>query len=143
MRVRRLRLRWAGNQWETLADITLDRKTLRQSSVLPSGHRGGFWYELRDARGGLLYWAQASNPFAPSVELFEPDGSIQRVPIRREEAFIEVLIPDLPEAAQLQIFSDVSPEGEVQAYATMVHAVALGGGEGYGKDREGDDRGLR
>lgn len=141
MRVRRLRLRWSNNEWANLADITLDRKTLRQPGVLPSGPRRGFWYELRGASGELLFWNKTANPFTPSVELFESDGRIRREPIQREEAFIEVLIPDLPEAAQLQIFSDVTPDGELLDQATLIHDVNLGDDGDHDKDQQEDDHG--
>ena len=68
MRVRRLRLRYAENAWETIADVIIERKTLRQAPAQPSGPRRGFCYELRDDRGQVLYWAKSANPFNPSLE---------------------------------------------------------------------------
>jgi hypothetical protein len=140
MRVRRIRLKYANSGWEKLADVIIERKTLRHASVLPpGGPRGGLSYVLRDAHGGLLYWRRVANPFDPSVELFEPDGGIKRIPIQRKEAFVEILIPDLPEGARLEIFSDVSPDGQVLKHATMIRSIDLRGD----KDRKEDDDGRR
>ncbi|MDJ0797661.1 MAG: hypothetical protein QNJ51_12740 [Calothrix sp. MO_167.B12] len=124
-RVRRLRLRYSNNEWETVANIILDRKTLRHSAELPSGTRSGFWYELRDRSGKLLYRGKSANPFEPSLELFEPDGSIRRVPLKRKEVYVELLIPDLPESERLSIFSNITPEGEVCREAEVIRTVTL------------------
>lgn len=124
-RVRRLRLRYSNNNWETIANIILDRKTLRHSAELPFGTLSGFWYELRDRSGKLLYRGKSANPFEPSLELFELDGSISRVPLQRKEVYVELLIPDLPEGERLFIFSNITPEGEVRRRVEVIRTITL------------------
>lgn len=140
MRVRRVRLRYAKKKWETVADFIIDRKTLPQAHAKPDG---GFWYELRDQKGNLLYARKVANPFNPSLELFEAGGSMSRVQLDREEAFVELLIPDLPEAAEIRIFSDVTPEGEFQKQPVLVRSVPLRDGRDYRKEPKGKGHGRR
>jgi len=139
-RVRRLRLLYSKNKWETIADIILDSKTLRSSTDVPPSTGHGFWYELRDRRGRLLYRGKSPNPFEPSLEVFEPDGSIHRVPLKRKEVCIELLIPDLPEGIQLQIFSSITPDGARQKRCEIIRTITLSGDQ---QNQEKGDHGCK
>lgn len=59
-----------------------------------AGQNGGFWIELRDARDHLLFHRVLNNPLGDSIEVYSPDGKIQRVFGDVKENVFDVLLPD-------------------------------------------------
>jgi hypothetical protein len=105
--VLRMRVRRRGNRWTIDKQTRIDEMTLPRSSELPHGGGrplAGFWYELTDADGSTLFRRVQPNPTGPSVEVPGPQGGLHRVDIERPEVVFDVLIPDLPEAAELRFF---------------------------------------
>lgn len=124
-RVLRIRLLYSDGQWSTVTSFVIDRKTLPQGHVIPKEGRRGFWYELRDRRGKLLYSRKVVNPFDPSHELFEPDGTITRVEMVRKTVYVELLVPDLPAAIEVRVLSDVGVDGRRLRQPEPIHVEAM------------------
>lgn len=77
-------------------------------SVAPAPAQGhsGYWCELRDAAGNLLFHRALSSPVRVDVEVFSDDGgpSMRRVPVPAPQGQFEVLVPDLPMARTFIFF---------------------------------------
>ncbi len=75
----------------------------------------GFWIELQDREGKRLY-AQAFNmPIRYAVEDYSPEGKIKRVSLAEPKGEFELLIPDIPEASALVMYtSPLNVENEME-----------------------------
>jgi hypothetical protein len=71
-----------------------------------AGKHGGFWVELRDAGERALAHRVLHLPLRDSVEVFSPDGTIQREFGPSLEGTFEVLLPDHDEASAVVLFGD-------------------------------------
>lgn len=80
----------------------------------PKSGQSGYWVELRDAAGDLLYHRALSNPIRADAEVYsdDPRQTLTRIPIAAPEGQFEVLVPDLPDAQTLLFFGtpDTAPE---------------------------------
>jgi hypothetical protein len=67
----------------------------------PEGDQAGYWIEVRDAGGNLLYHRPLHDPLRRSVEVFgdEPGDPLYRSGTPATEGEFEVIVPDLPHAA--------------------------------------------
>lgn len=75
-------------------------------ALAPSaGERAGYWVEVRDATGELIYYCPLHDPIRADVEVFgdEPGAPIYRVPNDTREGEFDVLVPDLPHASHLAL----------------------------------------
>ena len=122
--VRRVRVRRRGEQWTIEGETRVEEMTLPRSNELPAG-RGrplaGFWYEARDGRGRTLFRRVTRNPTEQAVEVPAEAGGLQRVEMSRPEVVFDVLIPDLPEAAELCFFESDPRAGD--ATATLARSL--------------------
>jgi hypothetical protein len=83
--------------------------------ILPLSHpldtqqeQAGFWFTLTDADGKPVYRRVMHNPIGYDREVFSNDPvqpSIQRVPIPKPKGTFVLLVPDLPDARTVQLFS--------------------------------------
>ncbi len=110
-KVLRLRIHWRPpNDWTVVKRIELPSKTLlahRDRSSMPkNAELTGFWYEATTGAGDVVYRRFMSDPTAPHAEVFDDKGEASRVDVARQEALFDVLIPDLPEVAEVWIFSN-------------------------------------
>jgi len=142
MRVRRIRLMFSEGKWSTVANFVINRKTLPQGHAVPKEGGRGFWYELRDSRGRILYSRKVANPFQPSLELFDPGDRITRVDLIRKTVYVELLLPDLPAATEFRILSDITPDGGLLQRAEPIRVETMSeyreGGRGSGGDDDGN-----
>jgi hypothetical protein len=73
------------------------------------GGESGFWYELRDADGRVLYRRVAESPIRFTVEVPVDDdlgaSELARVPVPEPEGVFTLLVPDLEEARTLALVS--------------------------------------
>ena len=72
----------------------------------PVQGQSGYWCELRDATGDLLFHRAFSSPVRTDVEVFADDAaqSMRRVPVPAPQGQFDVLVPDLPEARTFLLF---------------------------------------
>ena len=83
--------------------------------ILPPSHpldtqqeQAGFWFTLTDAQGKPVYRRAVNNPISYDREVFSNDPahpSIQRVPVPKPKGTFVVLVPDVPDARIVQLFS--------------------------------------
>ena len=75
-----------------------------RAPVTPPPQEGqtGYWIELRDAQGTLLYHRPLHEPIRQDIEVFgdKPGDPIRRVPARHPKGEFEVLIPDMSQGAE-------------------------------------------
>jgi hypothetical protein len=122
--VRRVRVRRRGQEWTIEGETRIEEMILPRSNELPEG-RGrplaGFWYEARDGRGRALFRRVTRNPTEQAVEVPAAEGGLQRVEMARPEVVFDVLIPDLPEVAELCFFESDPRAGD--ATATLARSL--------------------
>ncbi len=72
----------------------------------PEGEQAGYWIEVRDSAGNLLYHRPLHDPIRADIEVFgdEPGGPIYRVSNEKREGEFDVLVPDLPEASAFVLY---------------------------------------
>jgi hypothetical protein len=71
-----------------------------------AGKHSGFWIELRDANGRVLFHELLHSPLGDSVEVHSPDGKIQRVFGAVKENTFEALLPDDANARVIALVGD-------------------------------------
>lgn len=126
--VRRISIAWRDGKWSIENEIHLDRMTLPKSYELPKQETGGgltgSWYEIVDERGEALYRQLLPDPFA-GMELFNEDGTISRTEAMAHEATFDVLVPDLPEATSLHLYSSAAPGRHKERHGPEGQAVRV------------------
>ena len=70
------------------------------------GGNSGFWLELRDRRDETVAHRVVSRQVVGSVEVFSPDGTVRRVVGPVPVSVFEVLLPDVPGAAQVVLIGE-------------------------------------
>ncbi|MCU7495158.1 MAG: hypothetical protein HF314_18530 [Ignavibacteria bacterium] len=94
----------------TLREVIRVKKTVMPSDRLPlelDRPLSGFWYELRNAAGDVLYRRIIGNPIKNSIDLpaeKEPDHLVHYESIPDEKTF-SILVPAFAEGTQLILFS--------------------------------------
>lgn len=73
-----------------------------------AGKHGGFWMELRDSGGRVLFHRNLHLPFTDSVEVHSPDGKIQRIFGAAGNNIFEVLLPDEANAKSVTLMGNHS-----------------------------------
>jgi hypothetical protein len=71
-----------------------------------AGKHGGFWMELRDANGKVLFHRLLHSPLANSVEVHSPDGKITREFADVAQGVFEVLLPDHDAADSIALMGE-------------------------------------
>jgi len=63
-------------------------------------NQAGYWLEVRDDKGNLLYWRPLHDPMRHDIESYgdAPGAPLRRQPASATKGEFEVLIPDLPAA---------------------------------------------
>jgi len=98
----RLTFQVAGGEIQLLRHERLGMITPPSAGPAPEvGKHAGFWVELRDANDRVLFHRVLHLPLGDSVEVYSPDGTIQREFGPTPESTFEVLIPDYDEATSL------------------------------------------
>jgi hypothetical protein len=78
-------------------------------------NQSGFWYDLHDKDGKILYHDYVFNPIQTSVEILSDsnDGSFKRIPIEHPKGVFTLLIPQIDEAQELILYSSpIEPKRE-------------------------------
>jgi hypothetical protein len=74
-------------------------------TALPRDGHTGYWVQMSDGAGRVLWHRPLASPIAIDVEAFSPERrqSITRVPLARVEGRFSVIVPDLPDASDLSL----------------------------------------
>ena len=82
-------------------------------AVTPAPTRGqsGYWIELTDATGRIVYHRPLYRPIAVDAEVYAADGkqTIARVPVANPEGQFTVLVPDLAQANVVALHGPPDP----------------------------------
>jgi hypothetical protein len=73
----------------------------------PRAGQSGAWVEVRDADDRLLYYRHLHDPIPSSVEVFADESgepSLSRRPTTSDRSEFSIVVPDLPDAAQLIVY---------------------------------------
>jgi hypothetical protein len=71
-----------------------------------AGKHSGFWIELRDARGRILFYELLHSPLRDSVDVHSADGKIRREFGVVKDSTFEVLLPDDADARVIALVGD-------------------------------------
>jgi hypothetical protein len=83
-----------------------------ESTFLQEG-QSGFWYELQDESGSILYQRSIHNPIKFEMTAYsnDPEIPMKEVTVENPQGVFELLAPDMGEARTLVIFSSpMDPE---------------------------------
>ena len=77
----------------------------------PQPGQSGYWIQVTDTAGRVVYHRSLHNPIAVDTEAYAPDRtqSITRVPLPTIEGQFTVLIPDLPGAQAFALLGPADP----------------------------------
>jgi hypothetical protein len=110
-RALRMLLDYEGDRITVRERLTVEAATPASDPIRGFEGQSGFWYELRDAKGALLYRRITGHPIRSEVEEHDPDTGFHRHAVEKPTGVFTVLLPDLPKAATLVIVgSPVKPE---------------------------------
>ncbi|SRR6266508_866003 len=101
----RLTFAYSGNDVRLVRTERVAMITPGAATPPPAGDQTGYWVEVRDAEGNLLYHRPLHDPLRRGVEVFgdEPGEAIYRVDNPDREGEFDVLVPDLPTAAEFTL----------------------------------------
>jgi hypothetical protein len=127
--VQRLTLRFEAGTF-SLQGETVVTKRIPRSDLLPlsPGPLSGFWYELQDADGSVLYRRIIGNPLRAAFEGPDTDNGNEPVLIDSvaDPHTFTLLVPLLSSATQVVIFSSPLRPGAQTEPATEVAVLQLG-----------------
>lgn len=88
----------------------------------PQRDQSGYWLEVHDAGGRLVYYRPLHQPIRIDIEAFSPDArpSITRVPVDTLTGSFTVLLPDTPDARTLELHGPADPRQPTLAAATLL-----------------------
>ncbi len=104
-RALRLTLEYEGRTVSVVSREHLAKVTPPSHALSGYERHSGFWYELQDAKGQVLYRRIRDNPIRVDVEAYDPEGGPRRYPVKRPRGIFVVLVPDLPKADALVLMS--------------------------------------
>ena len=107
MSVLRLTFSYRGQDIELVSTQAVDMKVPPADALRWDEKTSGFWVVLRDAGGQPLYRRITSDPIQTSVEYpsDDPKRPLARQDVAAPEGVFVVLVPDLPQARTVALFS--------------------------------------
>lgn len=130
----RLTLRVRPDSVELIEARRLDKVVPPGLAETPElGRHGGHWVSVHDADGRVLFARGLDANQLGAAEVFSPDGTIRHVVGRIEEAVVEVLVPDEPDAAYVTLAGEPLDPDERRAQdpglSRELGRIELRGGE--------------
>ena len=103
------------------------------SDSLDYEEEAGFWSELRDENNTRLYRQVIQNPIRNDVEVFsdDPDATLQRQRLDVFGGSFDLIVPDLPEARTIALYSsplDVEDGGSAATQLAVFELHTTGDG---------------
>ncbi|HEV7239439.1 MAG TPA: hypothetical protein VGQ36_09375 [Thermoanaerobaculia bacterium] len=107
MSVLRLTFSYQGQAIELVSTQAVDMKIPPADSLAWDEKSSGFWVVLRDGGGQPLYRRVTNNPIQTSVEVpsDDPQRPLERHEVASPEGVFVLLVPDLPQARTVALFS--------------------------------------
>ena len=103
----RMLFSYKGEKIELISEEPVAKIAPGPTLPLPERGQSGFWFEVIDREGRRLYVKGIFNPVRFEVEVFPEDP--KDVPYWRRIAhpsgFFELLVPDIPQAEEVVLFS--------------------------------------
>jgi hypothetical protein len=120
----RLTLTYEGAQIRITGSERIAMIVPAQVTAEPQPGQTGYWIEVHDDAGRIVYHRPLHQPVAIDAEAFSPDRaqSITRVPTTAREGRFTVLIPDIPDARTFELHGPADPERPELAAGTLVRA---------------------
>jgi hypothetical protein len=96
----RLTFAYRDNDLRLIESRRVEMVTPPAVTAPPEKGQSGYWLQVTDAAGRIVYHRPLHQPIAVDVEVYSPDAkqTIARVPLARREGQFTVLMPDLPQA---------------------------------------------
>jgi hypothetical protein len=94
------------------------------TTAQPQADQTGYWLEVHDDAGRVIYHRPLHQPIAIDAEAFSTDRaqSITRVPVPARAGQFTVLIPDAPDARTFELHGPADPARPDVAAGTLVRA---------------------
>jgi hypothetical protein len=120
----RLTLTYEGAQIRITGSERIAMIVPAQVTAEPQPGQTGYWVEVHDDAGRIVYHRPLHQPVAIDAEAFSPDRgqSITRVPTTTREGRFTVLIPDIPDARTFELHGPADPERPGLSAGTLVSA---------------------
>lgn len=103
----RLTIAYEGERLEVISEDKIEKIVPLLREIDDKKHSGA-WIELKDKKGNVLHTEAIDIPFGSDLEVFSndpKDPSITRENISNFKGTFSILIPDVPGAEELNIFS--------------------------------------
>jgi hypothetical protein len=112
----RVRVHWQEGKWNIFNKKLVSEMIIPESQLLPKISEDqeiiGFWFEVNDLKGNLLYRQIIDNPMKQYIEIPTDDGRFMNVPRKQNDITFEVLIPENPKNATLSFFGPADDKVE-------------------------------
>lgn len=127
MSVLRLTFSYQGQSIELVSTQAVEMKIPPADSLSWDDKSSGFWVVLRDDGGKPLYRRVTSNPIQTSVEVpsDDPKRPMARHEVASPEGVFVLLVPDLPQARTVALFSSPGTQERSAAAAREIASFDL------------------
>lgn len=115
----RVTISLAQGKVQVLHAMRVAMKALAPPPAAPTKESTGYWFEVRDQEGKLLYHRPLPHGDMESVEVFDEEGGIRRVASSNPERKIDLIIPDFPHAAELTLHGPARREERMKPSAVL------------------------
>lgn len=120
----RLTLAYEGTQIRITGSERVAMIVPAATTAPPQADQTGYWLEVHDDAGRIVYHRPLHQPIAIDTEAFSPDRaqSITRVPATPRAGQFTVLIPDVPGARTFELHGPADPAQPEFATGTLLRA---------------------
>lgn len=107
----RLTFAWQGAQVRLVGSERVAMIAPGSLTSPPDPGQTGYWFDVQDAAGRVIYRRPLHKPIRTDVEAFSPDTrpSIARVPVAPSEGRFTLLIPDTSDAQSFALHGPTDP----------------------------------
>lgn len=118
----RLTFAYRGNDIRLIDSLRVEAIAPPAITPVPQPGYTGYWFQVTDSAGRVIYHRVLHSPVAVDFEAFSPDGrqTITRVPIADPQGQFSVLMPDVPEATNFALLGPVDARKPEQPAQELV-----------------------
>jgi len=130
----RLTFSYEGDSVELIKEQALEMIAFPSDELKYQEETSGFWIEVSDEEGQLIYRRVSENPirFYAEVRSDNPDRPLAMQDVEGPQGIFTILIPDLTDAREVALFSSPLSKGERMYPAVEIARFELQSG----KDRK-------